>query len=368
LSSVKLLICACLLVLAQRSFAEGVPFAETSAPVAGSSESQAGLISELKYHAVQNWLKTYLGARFPQFEKQVTKEFSERYVLDYKVGRSATNHAQIELSGHLDADGLKAWIRVADTKARGNATVSPFLVLSSTAPGISLNVADTATRIKDSTVGSSLFALYNESLRRFNIRVGSLDLSRVVIRTPPTTESDINQLREQAASSSANTALWLSLSACKTCGGFHLDTYFYSLTSGKLLLAHADDITLAAGDVANSAKVKAAFKAAASQFATEFDTLIGSGVLQSTSYSLSVEGIDSYRAYKALDAALDNLDYVTQSSLKAARSKNAVYEVLSPLGAEELAQRIGQQPFSGFTLKPVRVDSRTLVVRYSIQK
>jgi hypothetical protein len=348
----------------RKAVADPVPFTETSNPVAGNNDTQGGLITELKYQAVVDWLKSYLGPRFATYEKLVTHDFSEKYVLDYKVSRSTSNRAQIELNGHLDGDGLKAWIRVMETKARGNASTSPFLVLSSSVPGLALGISDTAQRLRDSLFAQTLLSLINGSLQRFNIHITSLDLSRVVLKQPPVGDTDISQLRDQAGSPSSNAALWLNFTPCKNCGGMHLDSYLYSLTNSKILLARSDDLALGPTDIANAAKIRTALKGAMTQFASDFDGLVGSGILQSTAYLLSIEGIDSYRAYKTVDSVLDNLDFVTQSSLKSAKSKNAVYEVLSPLTGEELSQRLGQQSFNGFALKPVRVDSRTLIVRY----
>lgn len=344
--------------------AEGVPFSETSDPVTAKSGSQTSLITELKYRAVQNWLKNYLGSRYTQFEKQVTIEFSEKYILDYKVSRSSNNKAQVELQGHLDADQLKAWIRVMDARSRGNTAISPSIILSSTVPGVSFSSAETLNRLRDSSLLQSLYSVVLSHIQKFNIHPVSCDLSGLSYNKPPTSETDILRFQEQAKCGTANSALWFNLSQCRNCNGFTLEVYFYSFNVSKVLLARSDDISLPASDYGNPAKTKVAFKPAGTQLAQDFDALIGSGVLQSRSYAVTIEGIDSYQAYKAIDSGLDNLDYVTQVSLKAARNNNTIYEVFSPLTPEEIAAKINAQSFNGFSLKTVRVDSTALVMRY----
>ncbi|NDD59673.1 MAG: hypothetical protein EBZ47_10655, partial [Chlamydiae bacterium] len=79
--------------LTKLAFAEGVPFKVSSSSLATPQASskptelsaenedhESNLINDLKYLAVSNWLQTYLGPRYTQFDKHITPEFAEKYI------------------------------------------------------------------------------------------------------------------------------------------------------------------------------------------------------------------------------------------------------------------------------------------------
>src|SRR5262245_54194114 len=74
------------------------------------------MLAKLKHSAIIAFLSR-VGLDHKSLEEVVTPEFADQYIVDYKVSRRGGN---TELSGHLDADGLRRWARLAQTKSRGN--------------------------------------------------------------------------------------------------------------------------------------------------------------------------------------------------------------------------------------------------------
>jgi hypothetical protein len=342
-----------------RAFADGVAFTQSGASLpAGTMGDQTSSVSQLKYQAVLDYLQRISGAHYAQFERQVNAEFAEKYILDYKVSRQMGN---LTVSGHIDGDGLRRWVHLLETKTRGTGSLSPYFILSSSIPGLTITPNETAARMRDSTVAQQILELFNGSLHKFNVRISLADLSSLgATAVPPRTEGDIRDLGK----SPNNAALWVNLLPCKTCGGVRLDTYLYQVTLGKLLIARSDDLILEPKDFANREKLKSVLKEPMKQFQSDFEEMVSSGGLSSGSYRLSVEGVDSYRAYKLIEGELSKQDYIAQVLLKHSESRIAEFEVRSSIPSSEISQRLGQFSFPGFKLKPVRVDSKSVVVRY----
>ncbi len=359
-TSVKRLFFAFALLFSSLGLGEGVTFTQAAPDPGGNPDAQTGLIAQLKLKAVTEYLQNYLGPRFASVERTVNFDFSERYVLDYKVGRTA-DRTQIQVVGHLDSEGLKRWVRTLDAKTKGN-TLSPFLVLTSTLPNLPYAVGDTAARAKDSVFAQTLLSEINSGLQKYNIKVATTETSRIGLKGPPMNDNDIKTLRDQ---SGGNSALWVTVAPCKGCNGIRLDMYFYNLTQSRRLLAHSDDITISMNDLSDKAKLKTALKLPIGQFHAEFDEVVTSGTLTSTAYDVTVEQVNSYKTFKTIESSLGKLDFIVQAVLNRTEPTVAGFQVLSPLSAQELAQRLAAENFQGFHLKPVRVDSKSLVVRYS---
>ena len=69
-----------------------MPFSVTGQPQAGqpavatgindeSQDTQSNSIAQLKLQAVSEWLHTYLGSRFSQYEHLLTTDFAEKYAV-----------------------------------------------------------------------------------------------------------------------------------------------------------------------------------------------------------------------------------------------------------------------------------------------
>ena len=345
--------------------AEGQPFTiDATGVTVDNPDQELATASGLKYRAVVEWLQNYLGARYPEVEKMVTPEFAEKYVLDYKVGRNPGNRTVFELTGHIDAESLKRWARVMLTKNEGGNSMKPVLLVSSTVPGLTLSPGETGARLASSALIQDLLGISNNAFQKFNSHVtpfdGGLSLSQ-----PPRTDAELKQLHDQAIAKGGNSALWFRLIPCKSCGGMRMDTFLYNLTHSRLALVRSDDLSLAPEDFSHPEKLRSALKNTGRQLQSEVDEMVSNGTLFSASHRIVVEGVDNYRAFQDLELELPRLDFINQCILKRSESKLAEFEVLTPLNIEELSQRLQQEAFGGFKLKPVRVDSQSLVMRYS---
>lgn len=353
------------LVSSPFGLAEGVPFRESTTGAAETgSEGQGSTIAQLKQRAVISWLQSYLGDRFPQVEKHIGKDFGEKYILDYQVGKSAENKTQVEIKGSLDANGLKRWLNLLETRAKGNSTATPLLVLSSSAPGLTILPSETPARASDSQLGQAIVALGNPILQKFN---GKLIVGEVGVSTaePPKSEREVRDVASSLSRRGQSLALWFHLAACKTCGGYRLDTHLLQLNQGRRALARSDDLALSSADLVNGVKLRAALKQPFTELQAELEELISSGALSGNAYALIFENVPNYESYKTLEKQISALDYLIEPTFSSAQAGTFSMDVMSPLGSDELMQRITTQVFTGFSLKRVSVDSRKLVVRYS---
>lgn len=346
------MILAVALFLSLKAFGGGAPFS-----VGGQAESQD--VSELKRQAVLDYLARALGPRFQQYEKAVTPEFAERYILDYKVSRSGGN--RVQLTGHLDAEALKGWIRLSETKGGKNA-FRPMLLISSSIPGLTISPKETASKVRESALGQQILSEATAAFQKVNAKLTVPD-GGPSLSAPPRAEGEIRTLRDVGEGYSC--ALWVHLSPCKSCGGSRLDLFVYNLGQARRVLGKSEDLALSGGDFNSAPRVKTALKAPFAEFKNDLEEIVSNGQLFSSSYRLVVEGVESYRAYKRLETEIGELDYLNQVVLKRVEPKVAEFEVLSSLGGEEVLSRLDGETFNGFRLKPVRVDSHHLVVKYS---
>jgi hypothetical protein len=330
------------LVAVRFSYADAAPFS-VAAPASqeGSryGEQQAPLIAQLKYRAVVEYLQNLIGPRFRNYEKMVTPEFAEKYILDYRVGRLASDKNQLEVAGHLDSDSLKRWVRVLEAKARGNSILRPVFILTSTADSV---------RGRENLVAPWLASVVNGQLQKFNIHFTTGRAPQV---TPPKTEAEIRSLKDMLPG--YNLALWANLSPCKTCGGLKSDWYLYNLSQARLLAARTDDISSDGRDLISSDKTKRTFAGAAKQFQGDFEGLVSSGELFGTLYHLTIEGIENYRMYKSIEAELGRMDFVSHATLTRAEhsKKSAEFDLVSQFTAQELQDGLKGADFARSNVK-----------------
>lgn len=355
-------------LLSATAHGEGVAFTESGplgTPAPGQTDLQATAIAQLKYQAISNYLAQYLGPRFAQFEKMISKDFGEKYILDYKVGKSSKDKTQIELVGHLDANGLKRWVRLMETKGKSNSGMTPVLVVSSSVPGYPLISWDTPIRLRDSAVAQSLQSSAGAVLQKFNIKLSVADLNGLTLREPPKGESDISNLKSAASHGGAhNSVLWMHVEPCKSCGGLRLDSFFYNLAQNRRVVARSDDLTLSPTDVGNVTKFKNAIKQPMAQLQTDIEEAFSSGAAFGSNYIVRIEGIENYASFKNIEDELTRLDCVLQLVPRAAEKNSASFKLLASVSVDELSQRLAQEPFPGFRLKPQSSDSRSLVMQY----
>jgi len=339
-----------LLMLSQVAWAEGEPFSVYApAPPAGPeyAEQEALLVSQLKYRAVIDWLQKYLGnEKYRQIESLITRDFAENYILKSKKGRLAADRTQLEVSGDLNTRGLVRWLRGVETNRRGG-SLRPVLILSSDLPFFSVS-ADRSVKYKDANFAQVYLGLLNSELQKFNVKVVPYDVSGVSLTQPPLVESDVRTLRDQSRN---NTALWVNLSTCRTCGGARMDTFFYNFSHKKPLIVRSDDLVLDSVILSNTERLRNVLKPPVQQFQAEFEELVSSGALFSSTYELNIEGIGAPRVYKAIDSELSKLDFIVSATLVRAGNRAAEYEIVSTLSYDELSANLKQAQFARTNLK-----------------
>lgn len=349
-------------------YAEQIPFSVSGTPGGPpvsmeDPEQQGSLISLLKTRAVSEWLQGYLGNRFPQYEKWITQDFAEKYVLDYKVSRVGANREGLQLSGHLDGDSLKRWVRLLETK-KGGTTVKPLLVLSSTLTTFPLSAGASADRARDNVFGQIVSSFLNHEFQKVGTRLtpveGSFPLS-----SPARFENEIRTLRDYGVQSGGNCVVWVHLSPCVNCaGGARTDMYLYSLSAPRLVFVESEDLNLRGQEFSNQERVKAALHGVFQQFHAGFDSVVSEGKLMSIEFRVIFEGLDHPRLFKSFEGELAHSDFASQPILKKAEARTAEFSILSSMTAEEIAQRIQGLELSGKKLSAQRIDSRSVVVRY----
>ncbi len=372
MNSVKRILVSIFLLFSFCLYAEEIPFSVSGnpgptaqgAPNLDDPEQQASLIAELKTRAINEWLQGYLGNRFPQFEKQITPDFAEKYISDYKVARLGNDRNTMQLTGHIDGDSLKRWVRLSETK-KGTNVIRPVFLLSSTIPGLTMSPGETSERIRNSPLAEGIFTQVNHQFQRLNAKLYAADRP-APLSNPPKDENDIYSLRDYGNQmGNSNTAVWVYLAPCASCGGARIDTFLYSLSSTRLVFALSEDLPLQPKDFSNPERIKAVLAPVFQQFHLEFESAVSEGKLLSSSFRIIVEGLESYRLYKLIENEMNRMDFISQPTLKQVVSHAAEFNVLSSLPSDELAQRIQSVDFNGYHLKPQRVDPRAIYVRYS---
>jgi hypothetical protein len=366
LNSVKLFTFA--FVFTVRLWAEAVSFSVAAPqlpvePGKEAAESQAEILAQLKVQAVSEWLQGYLGNRYSQFERAVTVEFAEKHVIDYSVSRTSTNPPNVVLNGHLDTDGLKRWLRLAETKNKGGShQLRAIAFLSSNIPGISFSASDTAQKAREITIASQIHTLLQPLFQKLNAKLTLAD-GGAPSGNAPRTSKEVRNLKDFAKTDGTNVAVWGQLTQCAPCGGARLDLFGYSLPQERVIAAVSEDLALSQKDYTNSDYLKSKLTPIVQQFQTDFESAVTEGRVFSSEYHLIVEGVDSYRVFKNIEASLGRQDFVSQPILKRASSKTAEFIFLSSLSIEELAGRFPQVDVGGVKLRTSRLDDSTLVAR-----
>jgi len=340
---------------------------EAAFSVSATATGDSGdLTGNLQYQAVVEWLQRYLGNRFAQYQGKVTPEFAKRYILDYSIGHPSADRNQVVLSGHLDAEGLKKWVRVAEAK-RGGSSLKVLFLLSSTLPGISLYASATATGLHDSQLAQTLYNESNAVFHKFSTRATPASNPKLSISQPPTSQTEMKGLQEYGISEGYNTALWIQLAPCKACNesSIRMDTYLYNLIAPRLALSRSDELPLQTADLVKPEKLRSAVHFPLEQFRSDLEDQASEGTLFTAAHRLIIEGIDSYRVYQQVESGISRMDFIDQSVLKRSEPKLAEFELLCSMKPDELYARLQQAEPGGFHLKPVRIDPQALVMRYS---
>ncbi len=330
-------------------------------------EVQTKLIAQLKQKAVAEWLQNFLGARYQNFQKAVTPEFGEKYVLDYKVTRVPALPNTLELSGHLDSDALKKWARVSETKEKGQEGIRPVFIYSSLAGAMQSAPRETSEKIKDSSVAQLVFKELTTHFQKLNSKLVPFE-GRLGLNAPSSSEDEIGTLSNEVGAGRFNAVVWAHLSQCANCSTARIDLYVYSLAPARLAVVKSEDLAVAASALTNAERAKKSLTPFLAQLHEGVEETISEGKLFSNDFTLRIEGIggiDGYRTYKLIDKDFQRQDFLNQPSLKMLENTGVEFKVLSTLSSDELAQRIQTTTWAGFKLQRVSVDSHTIVMRYS---
>ncbi len=332
-------------------------------------ESEGGngtpdLTLRLKHQAVVNYLQEHLGSRFPKYAEKVTPEFAEKYILEYRIAKAAAGKKDVTvLSGSLDSDSIKRWLRRFEVRTQGSSGtgLSPLLFVSSEGGNIRAN--ESAQAVK-SGISESFTGELQKYFSKINSTLVPFSGTGLPTPAPPRTEAEVRAFTELGISRNANSAVWVHFSPCPTCGGSRVDLLFYYFPQGRLALGRADDLPFDYRDGVHSEKSKRIVKTAIEEFTGGVNELIEQGTLFSSIHTLVVDGLDSLRAFKQLDNGLAKLDFVTRVVLKKTDVTRVEYEVLSGLATEELVQRLQNNAFPGFRLKSAGTTGNQAQMRY----
>lgn len=367
MKSIWSLIAACIVLLPVSLPATGgAPFtiaSESLPPLPEGTAAQSALL-RLKQQAVREYLQKVLGPRYEKYDAMITPDFAERYILDYQVNRQSSDSTQMEISGHLDVDALRQLVRVSETKALGSQTLKPLFVLSSTLPTLTWDPRQTAQTVKQNPFAQSLLKQLGEQFQKFNAALTTTEDTGLGMTRPPTREAEIRSLRSYGMTAGFNSVVWVNLSTCKRCGT-RVDFHLYNLTQGRHVLSVSADAELEPSELNDPKKVAKALGKSLQDFGAGFEESVSKGTLFAMEYRVIVEGLDSYKAFKQVDAALGKQDFVLlPPTVSRSEKGSAEFRILSPLQPRELFQRFHVAQFPGLTLRPVRIDSQTVTVRY----
>jgi len=340
------------------------PFSIASTELDGKTAGGQGMVNALKQRAVSAYLLKTLGrAGYERIASQINGEFAEGYILDYQVGRAKSGvRGAIEISGHLDTTQLRQWARLAETR-QGGGNLKPLFMLSSNVPGLPWSPRDTSTRLRESRGAMEIFNGFQSGFTKLGLRATAVDLSTLVLDTPPKAPAELTQLSEAGQAAGYNGALWVHVMACTECVGTRVEYRFYNFAQSRATVVDVKDVPLEGTQYADGPKVKKAFAPLFETFADKLRDVVSKGTLQSGSHRLVLESLRTPKMYKAADEGIQKLDFVTQSSLKYAAEGMAEFELLSALPTEELSQRLMLAPIAGCALKPTRIEGTTIIAQ-----
>lgn len=353
------------LVFAEAPFSVSAPLSSTLQPESENSEDATpALISRLKQDAIIQWLRQYLGNKAVNYEKLVTAKFAESYILDYKVAQKGANKDTIELSGHLDTEALKGWLRLADTKDDKDGQIRPSLIMTDSLAEFASPSPDYFGPEGSSNYTQIATSLLSTQLKKLNLK--ATPTHQNFSYPPPRDEKGIDQVKNALATEGTNSVIWLYLNKCRSCESPRLDIYLYSLEkNGTLLTTITEELPISLKQLDNVEKAKGALTPIFNQFHQVLEQVISEGKFTALPLTITIEGIENYLEYRKVDFALGKQTFFSDWLPKAFVQNTAQFETVSNLTSSEVAQRIESLGLADVKLISVRVDSRNIVMRYS---
>ncbi len=325
------------------------PFSETT-PVSkdrdGKNLSQTFVIGELKQKAIKHWVLRFVGTkRYSSFEPFVKTDITDRFVVNYRIGRLETDKNVWELSGKLDNDGLKRWIRITEQRLGQGPLSRPVLVVTSSYPPVS--VEKTGTKIIEVPLASLM--------QRLGLKLSKTQ--NFGLSEPPRISDGVKSFGEKLSTAEFGVCLWFHFTAASK-----LETLIYLSNPARLVIVQEHALPLST-EALTPQRIQTFLEETIPKLQTELEGLIGAGSLNSKIFRLKFVGLDSFAKFKLVDRAIGLLDPVTHVQLKAAVFQSAEYEVSSSLTLEDFAGRIGTFTLGEFGLKLEGRDGSTLVLR-----
>lgn len=342
---------------------DGITF-QVSSPLAEDYSGQRlKYLSDLKHRAVIEWIQSNVAAGSVNVD-ELTNEFTEKYILDFKVNRGRVSGQDVlQMTGHLDGVGLQRWVRLLRAKNEGE-SLRALLILSSDYSDDRLYASQTRLSTQGKTLGQVSYRLFNQALSKYNSGIDTVDLRGLPMSTPPRKRGKIARLADFGPLKKYKTALWLHYSPCPRCGGSRLNLFFYDLGQSRLSIAQSHNLQLQPSDTYAATRVEKALENSLASFESKMDELIKGGGLFSSVFHMIVQGIQNYPAFLQLEKELESSRQVLKSTLREAAPGGAKFEIMSPVDVKAFSAQLPNEVFKGFKLEVLRIDSGTLVVRY----
>ena len=310
--------------------------ADTSFSVTGTTDQDA--INDLKRQAVREYLQKWLGNnKAAQYEKNLTNEIVERFILDYRLSRTETNLPIV--MGHIDAQGIRSWIKLSEAK-RGGQHLRIGFIYSENLASRKISPSETAEWLEKSGAAQSIF--HELSLLSRNIRAQLIPWHfSTPQNVPPKNDVGIKALAR--STSDVDIAVWFHQWKCSECAYTQLEVMAYQLTSGRRIYSRSEEIRSTVTQLLPSIR-------------PELERVISSDAARCKSYELTLTDISNYRAFRSIDTWISAFDSIPVATLTRASNHEAQYSICSPLEIDTLTDELIQTHSTG---GPTQIQSKS---------
>ncbi|MBI1861874.1 MAG: hypothetical protein HYR96_13250 [Deltaproteobacteria bacterium] len=334
--------------------ADPIPFSQTMPIEKDTKARQTTIIAELKSKAIHQWVLRFVGPkRYIAFEPYIKTDVSDRFVINYSLGKLASDKKNWELVGKLDNDGLKRWVRVTEARLGQGAAPKPVLVVTIENEALSLNKV--GTQWIEGPLG--------KVMARFNSRIvlSTTGHPNLILPAPPRSPNEVESYGERLRTEGMGSAAWVHLSRPEGSNG-QMEILYIGGAPARIAFTQAYLFPFTF-EGTPSKRLEMFVEEKMPSFSSSLEDLIASGTLVSTTFRLRVTGLDSFAKYRKVDQAIGLLDPVTRVMLRSAEPQTVEYEISSTLPLAEFALRIPSFHIGEFGLKTETQDANSLSVR-----
>lgn len=331
----------------------------------------------LKHKAVLNFLSEpgLLGANHPALS-ELSEEQTDKYIVDYNLQRENREFIRngqkllkptIKIEGHLNETALRHFANILQAKTSGS-PLHPYIIISSSLAELPLSAKNTLSNIKESLTAKALVDGLNSNSAGFGLSYSIIELNSLSLSSPARTRSEISLLRRIGEGERNNGAIWFHLQPCKSCGGARLETYFYNLTTGRLMISDFENLKVAPNLWTNFALIEKLLEQPLKEISQKVQSLVAKGTFGASNYILSISGVPSPKEYKELFKAInEQKGYITQATIKKTnlKDKNYAFEITTRLDPQNLSTRLSQTNFGNFVLRPMDVSSSSVAMQFN---